>query len=341
MESTKNNTPESTTMGDVRAAVTAGVAIGEPKDIGELKLGIVLPPGHLLHTIDLEEQLPRPVRKRGDQSFATADSFIRYVKAHAVAGTAIYADKDTAKFRAVINGHEPEPDLSDLKPGPVMAVGATGDAARAEPPATKTGDDNDMVGAVFAGMAVHVGEMLSKVAGHVGNAGWADFTAGYNCPLSREWKRWNLHSQHAAESNAKKGMRQEEFMQFLEDNLPDISRPEAAVLLAAVRSFEAKKDVKFKSSQRAENGDIVFAYSEETSQAEGKVSLPEAFELTIPVFEGGNNYVIEARLRFRIKDGGLALWYELVRPHKVLEHAFNTVRAQIAEALPDVPLYDE
>ena len=49
------------------------------------------------------------------------------------------------------------------------------------------------------------------------------------------------------------------------------------------------------------------------------------------VFENGDPWRVEAKLRYRIGDGGkLSIWYELVRPHKVIEAAVKELRATIA-----------
>jgi hypothetical protein len=54
--------------------------------------------------------------------------------------------------------------------------------------------------------------------------------------------------------------------------------------------------------------------------------VPETFALGIAVFEGGDRYHVEARLRYRIADGGkMTMWYDLLRPHKVLEDALSFV----------------
>lgn len=163
-----------------------------------------------------------------------------------------------------------------------------------------------------------------------GAAGWGDFTAEYRCPLSTEWARWHGKSQHDADVDEKVGMRHKEYIQFIEDNLLDITAPPSGAMLQMVRAFETKKDISFKSAARLENGDIAFAYSEETKEVDGRLTLPEQFTITIPVFKGGIHYAIDAKLRCRIGSGGLVLWHELVRPHKSLEHAFTSVRDVIS-----------
>lgn len=183
--------------------------------------------------------------------------------------------------------------------------------------------------AVFNGHTPN-GETVSSLPGH------GDFGAAYNCPLSDEWRRWMGVSQHDAEQ--KKGMAHADFIAFIESNLLDISQPDSAFMLTAIRSFEAKRDVQFKSAKRLDNGDVSFAYSEDTNAVEGKLSLPSMFEITVPIFRGGAMYTIGANLRYRIGPGGLVLWVELVRPHKSLEHAFGAVIAQISEGT-SVPMF--
>jgi len=171
-----------------------------------------------------------------------------------------------------------------------------------------------------------------------GQPGYGDFGAAYNCPLSDEWRRWTGKSQH--DRDEKKGMGHAEFIQFIEDNMLDITQPDSAAMLAAIRSFEAKRDVQFKSAKRLDNGDVAFAYVEDTQQQTpaGHLSLPSKFEITIPVFQGGKLYAIDANLRHRVGPGGLVLFYELVRPHKSLEHAFNEVSEQIRTGT-SVPMF--
>ena len=62
--------------------------------------------------------------------------------------------------------------------------------------------------------------------------------------------------------------------------------------------------------------------------------MPEVFALGVPVFENGDRYRVEARLRYRIADGGkLTLWYDLLRPHKILEDAMRFQWKAIEAAL--------
>lgn len=166
--------------------------------------------------------------------------------------------------------------------------------------------------AVFNGNAMHL-------------PGWGDHCVQYECPLSVEWKTWT-------QSN-KKPMNQADFAQFIEDNLPDLL--DGATLLEVSRTLQAKKKVNFASAIRLSDGQNQFTYEEEiqgTAGGKGQFKVPEVFELGIPVFDGGPLYKVPARLRYRINEGSLALWYDLERPHKILEDAAKAVWAEIETA---------
>lgn len=143
-----------------------------------------------------------------------------------------------------------------------------------------------------------------------------------------EWKAWA--------AGDKKRFNQADFAQFLEDNLVDIVAPEGATVLEVARSLEAAKAVNFRSSLRLDNGERQFLYEETVSGSAGKGTLkvPEVFTLGLQPFRGSDRYRVEARLRYRIEgEGKLVLWYDLLRPHKVLETAIADVFAALSTVL--------
>lgn len=159
---------------------------------------------------------------------------------------------------------------------------------------------------------------------HGAMPGWRDHTATYACPLSVEWATWS--------GKNKVQMNQEQFAQFIEDNAPDCVLPESATMIEISRTLEAKKKVNFASGIRLDNGQHALTYEEEISgtAGKGKLQIPETFSIGISVLEGGPRYAVYARLRYRIADGGkLTMWYDLDRPHKVLEDAVKEVWSSI------------
>lgn len=153
---------------------------------------------------------------------------------------------------------------------------------------------------------------------------WRGFRAMFAVPASREWLLW---------TNAnRKQMGQLAFAEFLQDNLPDVKQPDGATLLELALNFEASQTGAFVASQRLQDGSHNLQWKADNN-ASGSVKLPEFIQLSIPVFENEAPNDVTARLRYRVKEGALAIWYELVRPHKVLEQAFRATWKRIeAEA---------
>ena len=120
-----------------------------------------------------------------------------------------------------------------------------------------------------------------------------------------------------------------EFALFTEKNLEEIREPSAAQMLETVLTLQSNKDITFKSGRRIANGQTQFAYNEnlnDTAGANGTLEIPEELTLGIKVFEGCDVAdSITAKFRYRIADGKILMWYDLVRPHKVHELAFNDI----------------
>lgn len=159
------------------------------------------------------------------------------------------------------------------------------------------------------------------VLGMKDQAAWREYRADFAVPASREWLLWN--------GGNRKPMGQLAFAEFLQDNLPDVKTPDGATLLEMALQFEAVQSGTFVATQRLQDGSHNLQWRAENN-ASGSVKLPEMIELAIPVFENEPADAVHARLRYRVKDGTLTIWYELVRPHKVLEAAFRRTWDRIA-----------
>ncbi len=155
------------------------------------------------------------------------------------------------------------------------------------------------------------------------DADWCDHVATYTPQRSPEFKTWMGKNRTA--------MTQVDFARFLEDNMPDVVQPASSDLLNIALSFEAKKSAEFSSGVRLANGQIQLQYTEQIrgSASNGTIEVPEKFVLGIPIHVNGPAYRIEAKLRWRLQEGKVTFWYELVRPEKSVEHAVNEIRALI------------
>lgn len=171
---------------------------------------------------------------------------------------------------------------------------------------------------------------------------WATHKATYQCPTTVEWGNWRKQDRQKLSQN--------DFAEFIEENVKDIVQPDgnstaptAADMLEISRTLEAKKNISFRQGIRLDNGQVQLTYNEEIdgrAGASGQLNIPEQFYIGIRPFLGGEAFCIPARFRYRITDGRLFMWYELVRPDKVLEEAYTAVREQIKAAIGQVPLYE-
>jgi uncharacterized protein YfdQ (DUF2303 family) len=131
-----------------------------------------------------------------------------------------------------------------------------------------------------------------------GNAetGWGDHRCVFDLKHSPEYAVWIARSG--------KPMNQADFGEFIEANLPDFIQPQGAAM-----------------------------YELEAVGATGKMTVPEHFTIEIPVWAGLNQkkHAFGARLRYRLGGGTVTFTFELDRPHKVVERAFEDVLSVIRE----------
>lgn len=159
------------------------------------------------------------------------------------------------------------------------------------------------------------------------DAGWREHRCTFSSNPSVEWTRW---------MNAnKKQVTQTDFATFLEDNLPDIAAlegmPTGADILAMALGFEANAEKRLRSKINLQSGGVRFEFvDDEDKDTRTRMDVFQRFTIGIPVFDGSNSaYPIEARLKYREKDGKVTFWYELIRPDRVFRSAVNEEMARI------------
>jgi len=158
--------------------------------------------------------------------------------------------------------------------------------------------------------------------------GWRDHRAVLQLVRTPEWKRW-------LGLDGKIGS-QETFARHIELSEPDIVSPDAAELLELAQTFHATTSSEFRSGLRLSTGEVQFQYVEETNAtagSKGDLTIPKEFGLLISPFRGEQPVPVTALLRYRVRDGQLAIGYELVRPDdveaSVMERIANDLRDSI------------
>lgn len=157
---------------------------------------------------------------------------------------------------------------------------------------------------------------------------WRDHTARYAPEFSVEWSRWT--------NKNKVQFSQSDFAALLEENGKDIAgvdgMPSGALMLEMALNMEANQDVRFKSAIRLQNGGVQLSFvQDDDAQTLARMQLFEKFAIGIPVFRNGPAYQISARLRYRVRDGKLTFWYELIRVDAILEAAATELIATVRE----------
>jgi len=149
-------------------------------------------------------------------------------------------------------------------------------------------------------------------------AGWRDHRAEFKAEFTPEFAKW--------QGNNAKQMTQTEFAEFIEDNFADITEPAAQVMLEMATTIQAKTDINFSSAKRLQNGQVQLQYTEvinASAGANGALEIPKEFSLGLRIFKNGEGYKLKARLKYRLHGGAIKFWYELDRPERAIEAAFE------------------
>ncbi len=181
--------------------------------------------------------------------------------------------------------------------------------------------------------------IVAVLDGHVpsadgaGTAGWGRHRAEFTPRKTPEWNFWLVNQ----------GMKaQVEFADIIEDGQLEIypgdngEFPAAVDMLTIAKKFRATKAVQFHSDIDSHNGSIDFRYEEkvrgQSATTTGTLTdVPEIFAIRLAPFRGSPIYQVQARLKYRVNDsGGLAIGYQLIRPDRTLEAAFQTVLNEVA-----------
>ncbi len=159
---------------------------------------------------------------------------------------------------------------------------------------------------------------------HANSARWLDHTASVKYTYSTQFQKW-------LELN-NKPMSQEAFALFIDEQLPDFKSPDGATMLSFASALEINSDQKFKSVSTLSSGvqQLVF-----TDDRKGDVSTPlvEKFEIAVPIWQGSQPVLIEARLFHRLVDlkdsggqptgaKGLKFWYALRQVDRIIDQLF-------------------
>lgn len=161
----------------------------------------------------------------------------------------------------------------------------------------------------------------------------ADFTAIH----TPEWRAW--------QSANRQRMSQVDFATWLEDNAQLFVQPKGAELLELVRTLHGHANARFSTALRLDNGSHSVSYEEDVQikgtgagTKSGDVKLPPEVVAGVAVFQGGQPYKITARLKARVQERSLTLWFETIQMPAVVRESILMLVKQIAEKTGITPL---
>ncbi len=166
--------------------------------------------------------------------------------------------------------------------------------------------------------------------------GYCQHQARFNTVQTPEWMSWMGADRRPTD--------QVTFATFLEENAKLFVEPKGAELLELVRSLNGHKNARFNQTVRLDTGACSVAY-EEDIQIRGTggtkaetLELPATIKAGIAPFQGSPLYQVTARLRVRIEERKLRLWYETIQPHVVIRDSVLLLAKQVADKTGIIPL---
>lgn len=157
---------------------------------------------------------------------------------------------------------------------------------------------------------------------------WCQHRAEYHIKASREFDQWRI--------NENKVLTQREFAEFLEDRCQDIIEPRGADIMEMVMNLEGKITAHWESAIRTSNGEVQLRYHEEVETKhgganKGNITVPQKLSLTIPIFHKEDARSFQVRLRYRVKEGKIVFWYQIVDHLLLLDDELEKIADSISQ----------
>lgn len=115
------------------------------------------------------------------------------------------------------------------------------------------------------------------------------------------------------------------FAEFLEQRVKLFVEPIGANLLELVQNLHGASNVRFSSAMRLQSGAHRFHFDGEVElrgqAGGGDIELPKELRLGIAPFVGLTMYSVQVRLKYRIKEHKLVIWYEVVDKQHIVRDA--------------------
>lgn len=154
---------------------------------------------------------------------------------------------------------------------------------------------------------------------------WADQIASFTVPLDPDFKAWLQKDGQTLD--------QRELYNFLVDYAPQFQNPKAENVLTIAGKMKVVGNLESTSNVQGGNLDTLVKETKMLTAGDG-VEIPEVWEVALPVFRGIKaKYLLGFRILWnRDHRDGVQFRLKLVRPHLLVEAAFNDACADITKA---------
>jgi len=189
----------------------------------------------------------------------------------------------------------------------------------------------------FANLDKSTFTVIFNYSGGGNLAGWSDRCVSVCLKKTTSFPRWILKDRAQ--------MDQLTFADFIEENMADISEPDAATVIEMIQQLKVHRKAEFISVVDPRTGFTNLTFNEQTSgeTLKGNIEFCGRFVLGIAPFRGSDKYRIDAALRFNINEANkLRVFYSLINADLVEEHAFDAQREKVLVKMQElgVPVFD-
>lgn len=153
--------------------------------------------------------------------------------------------------------------------------------------------------------------------------------ARFSLQATPEWKTWLAADRQK--------MSQLDFALWLEENAGLLEAPGGAELLELVQSLHGHLDARFNQTFRLKDGAQKLAYDEDVvirgtagvTSKPGELELPAFLQAKLTPYEGNPPQRISARLKVRLENRRLVLWFETVMLPRITRECVDLTLAEI------------
>lgn len=237
-----------------------------------------------LKVVESEKDQPLPARKRAEIAIGELESFVRYVNAHRLSATEIFAkigsEGAATTMQAVFDYHgRCESRPHDVNPQENVRVD--------------------------------------------GKPAWGQHVANLTLVHSEEWARWTEHDNTEFSQSEFAEFIEDNLADVIEPAGADLLEMARFFSAQSNATFRSRLDLRTGQVQFRYEEQVVENTRDNNGApaVETTRPFPSEMKLGLKIFAGGQAYQVTARLRYRLNGGKLRLLYVLNQPHKYVEAA--------------------